>query len=681
MTIAIALALALATSTGAPLAIAGGEAAVTPYPAIYFAASQPITALDMVKLLPGFSFDAGAQARGLASSGGNVLIDGARPAAKDDSLDQELQRIPASSILRIDLIRGGAPGIDMQGRTVIANVIRRKDLAGRVTITASVTHGLDPRLSAGFLIDAERRLGAARIELSLETGKHLDDMTGNGIWTRYGPDGRQEFTATESNLAAEDYYKATAAFDAPLWGGKLSLNASGILDPYNQRTTDTLPPPAASEVDHAKFENDSLEFGLRYERPITQRLSSETYVLQRLGRVLNPDYFQSTPAAVVLTGDDLSDVFNLVEHTRESIVRETLTWQLGKTFTLKGGLEGDDNVLTSTTGFLQNGAPVALPAANVTVSELRGEGFVSATWQARPNLTVEAGFREEASRITSSGDVISARSLVYPKPRLLVTWTPDKSDQIRLRVEREIGQLDFNQFVAQTAGINTGTVLVGNPNLAPDQDWAFEADWDRHFWRDAVLTLSYQRQQYNQLVDRIGVNSSSGEYDSPGDIGAASVNTETASLSLPTDRVRIPHGLLTGTLTVRQSSVMDPTNRLFRPVTALHAVDWEAHFSQGLPRLKASWGVDVFGPFVQTSYRFNEIDQTKANAYLVVFGEYKPRPDLTVNVQFLNLLSRRVEQSRQYFFGPRNNSGVDFTDIHSVSAGPLFKLKIIKSFS
>ena len=59
----------------------------------------------------------------------------------------------------------------------------------------------------------------------------------------------------------------------------------------------------------------------------------------------------------------------------------------------------------------------------------------------------------------------------------------------------------------------------------------------------------------------------------------------------------------------------------------------------------------------------------------------KPRPDLTVNVQFLNLLSRRVEQSRQYFFGPRNNSGVDFTDIHSVSAGPLFKLKIIKSFS
>ena len=681
MTTAIALALALATSSGVAPANSGSAAAVTPYPAAYFAASQPITALDMVKLLPGFSFDPGAQARGLSSSGGNVLIDGARPAAKDDSLDQVLQRIPASSILRIDLIHGGAPGIDMQGRTLIANIIRRKDVAGRLTVTASGTHGLDARRSAGILIDGERRFGDVRLEVSLETGKHLDDSTGYGTWTRYGPNGQQAFVAAESNLAAEDYYKATAALDAPLWGGKLSLNASGLLDPYNQRTIDTLPPPSGSEIDHPKFETDSLEFGLRYEHPIDGHVSSETYVLQRLGRVLNPDNFQSTPATATLTGDDLSDVFNLVEHTRESILRETLTWQLTKSITLKGGLEGDDNVLTSVTSFVQNGAPVALPAANVTVSELRGEGFLSATWQARPNLTVEAGFREEASRITSSGDVISARDLVFPKPRLLVTWTPDKFDQIRVRAEREIGQLDFNEFVAQTAGINTGTVLVGNPNLSPNQDWAFEADWDRHFWRDAVLTLSYQRQRYNQLVDRIGVNSPSGEYDSPGDIGAATVNTETASLNLPTDRLGIRHGLVTGTVTLRQSSVIDPTTGAPRPVTGLHSADWEAHFSQGLPGLKASWGIDVYGPFVQTSYRFDEVDQVKGNAYVVLYGEYKPRPDLTVNVQFLNLLSRRVEQSRQYFQGARNNTGVDFTDVHSDSAGPLFKVKIIKSFS
>lgn len=118
-----------------------------------------------------------------------------------------------------------------------------------------------------------------------------------------------------------------------------------------------------------------------------------------------------------------------------------------------------------------------------------------------------------------------------------------------------------------------------------------------------------------------------------------------------------------------------------RPVTALHASDWELHFTQGVPSLNASWGFDLLGPFVQTSYRFNEIDQLKFNTYMILFVEYKPHPDLTVNFQILNLLSRRVEQSREFFNGPRNLYGVDFTDVHADLAGPLFKLKVIKAFS
>ena len=68
--------------------------------------------------------------RGFGGAAGNVLIDGERPATKDDSLDQILNRIPASAVARIEVIRGGAPGIDMQGKTVIANVVRRSDAAG-----------------------------------------------------------------------------------------------------------------------------------------------------------------------------------------------------------------------------------------------------------------------------------------------------------------------------------------------------------------------------------------------------------------------------------------------------------------------------------------------------------------------------------------------------------------------
>ena len=51
--------------------------------------------------------------RGFGGAGGNVLIDGQRPAAKSDNLENILRRLPSSNIERVDLIRGSANGIDM----------------------------------------------------------------------------------------------------------------------------------------------------------------------------------------------------------------------------------------------------------------------------------------------------------------------------------------------------------------------------------------------------------------------------------------------------------------------------------------------------------------------------------------------------------------------------------------
>ncbi|MCR5877462.1 hypothetical protein [Phenylobacterium sp. J367] len=73
----------------------------------------------------------------LEGAAGNVLIDGQRPAAKSDGLGEILNRIPAGSVERIDLIRGGAPGIDMQGKTVLVNVVRKSGGGFRGLIAAS----------------------------------------------------------------------------------------------------------------------------------------------------------------------------------------------------------------------------------------------------------------------------------------------------------------------------------------------------------------------------------------------------------------------------------------------------------------------------------------------------------------------------------------------------------------
>jgi outer membrane cobalamin receptor len=81
----------------------------------FFADQRPNTALDMVNRLPGFSVQDGDGSRGFEGAVGNILINGSRPASKNDTGSSVLSRTLVPQVERIELIRGGAPGIDMQG--------------------------------------------------------------------------------------------------------------------------------------------------------------------------------------------------------------------------------------------------------------------------------------------------------------------------------------------------------------------------------------------------------------------------------------------------------------------------------------------------------------------------------------------------------------------------------------
>jgi hypothetical protein len=649
------------------------------YPAAFFAAVQPTSALDMLTYLPCFTFDAGGGVRGFAVAG-NVLVDGERPASKDDGLEDVLRRIPASSVLRIDVIFGGAPGIDMQGKTVLANIVTRHDIAGKVTINASTTHGLDNQAGGNILVQAERRSGDTSFEGSLRAAKYLDNGAGAGTWVRAGGTGAEMFQAHELSRGAEETYKATGAAETPALGGKLHLNASITIEPYQLHQDDTLVPAPGAEDDRSGVGQDSAEFGVRYERDLRPGVKLESFLLQRLGRQTNTDDFLSNPQTASLTGDDVSASFRLRKTTSETIARTNVTVPANRTLSIQVSGEGDYNTLQSNTRYVENGALTPLPAADVDVDELRGELLVNATWQAVPSLTAESGLRAEASRISSSGDITSGRSLFFPKPRLALTFSPRASDQFRIRVEREVGQLDFNDFTAQTAGLNTGTVHAGNPTLDPGEDWVAEGAWDRRFWRTADLTFTVRRYWLSNVVDRVGVASPSGVYDSPGNIGAGTKDEASVALSLPLDPLGVAHGLLTGEATLRESRVTDPTVHRVRSISGLHRSDWTLHFTQGMPRWRASWGCDLYGPWTQSYYRFDEIDADKLKMYVGLFADYKPRGDLTFRIEAINAFGQGIEHSRVVFDGPRNAAGVDFTDVHQLRVGHFLRLKLTKSF-
>ena len=60
--------------------------------------------------------------------------------------------------------------------------------------------------------------------------------------------------------------------------------------------------------------------------------------------------------------------------------------------------------------------PVALPAADVLVDEVRAEAFGTVRWKATDRLTLEGGLAVETSAIGVTGDVVNSQRSTFFKP-------------------------------------------------------------------------------------------------------------------------------------------------------------------------------------------------------------------------------------------------------------------------
>jgi len=61
--------------------------------------------------------------RGFAGAVGNVVINGARPSAKAETLQDILRRIPASQVVRVELMPGALVGAEYRSRSQVLNIV------------------------------------------------------------------------------------------------------------------------------------------------------------------------------------------------------------------------------------------------------------------------------------------------------------------------------------------------------------------------------------------------------------------------------------------------------------------------------------------------------------------------------------------------------------------------------
>ncbi|MFC5372205.1 TonB-dependent receptor plug domain-containing protein [Brevundimonas faecalis] len=633
----------------------------------FFADARPNTALDMVNRVPGFSVNDGGGTRGFEGAVGNVLINGSRPASKNDTGSNVLGRTVAAQVERIELIRGGAPGIEMQGYSVVANVILKNTTSREhiATFNASLFEGGQDLFGGTYQFT--QRKGDRTWGVTLGDGISSSDSNGAGPLRRVGPNGEV--------LRSEDFYNdgygggnsIRGNYSGPLMGGKIDLTARyGINDWHNinRQTAPQLLRESLSDED-----TSSGELGVVYTRPLTQRLKLETRFIHEF------EDFDNVATSLTREGgvDSPLQRFAADGNSSETILRGLLRFERSAALEFEGGGEVAYNMLEVQQAYSVGGMSVPLPSASVKVEETRGELFGKATWRINPKWTVEGGLRLESSTISQSGDAEQEKSFFYAKPRLLTTWTPSATTQVRLRLERSVGQLDFGDFAA-SAELANESVFGGNVNLQPEQRWISELTFEKRFWGEGIVSLGLRHDEISDVIDLIPLD---GGLTAVGNIGDGTLDQLVLNVTVPTDRLGLSGGKFGFRNTWNKTEVTDPTTGEQRPISGVRASQATITFQQDITSWKLQWGGAWIPLLGQRDYQPDQISGWRGTDYYELWAEYKPAPTLAIRAQ-VNIWNDF--DSQRTVFGNRETRPIAYVENRFVDPRTFWQIRVRKTF-
>lgn len=617
------------------------------YPPAFFAEFRPNTAMDMLGRIPGFSFDGGSGARGFAGTAGNVLIDGERPPSRGDSLSSVLSRVPASSVARIDIIRGGAGGIDMQGKPLVANVVRVQGGGLTGALSASLNLDEDGGLTPNGQIQLQRRANGRSLEGSFRAVKA--GSPNSGARARTDPSGLVLQDSRLAGLAEIFLYEATGVYEAPVLGGRLRAN---ILLSYEDQAFDdlrTLIVPGGTEHSTQGGPRKEGELGVRYSRELPRGMSLEAVAFQSL--------FDSSSASRFETPTFVTDSVG-ERRSGETILSASLRFPRFGDWSLEAGSEGVLNWLETSSARSFNNAPFSVAGDSIRVEEFRSDTFVTATWTPAPGLSIAPGLRYERSTISASGSAgASEKNLQFLKPRVNIAWAPSPAHQFGLRIERIAEQLSFDSFASTASFSNSaaGVFGVGNPDLEPEKSWLGEVRYEFKFAGQGSILIQYAQRRIEDVLGRsvVYVPAAGRYFDITRNFGEATREQLTFNTTLPLDRLGLSGGLLTTRLAWRQSEVMDPVTGDMHRLNNDEPRTWSVGLSQNIVAWKLTWNLSLDGDDKGASWSPRQVSRRYSERRVGVSVSYRPTQQWSLGAGVNNITGGDTHGALVFYTDPR----------------------------
>ena len=247
---------------------------------------------------------------------------------------------------------------------------------------------------------------------------------------------------------------------------------------------------------------------------------------------------------------------------------------------------------------------------------------------------------------------------------------------MRLRYEKVVGQLDFNNFIA-SANLSSTGVTAGNENIKPDQHSQYELSMERHFWDKGAVVLTFMHEDIKDVVDFVPIKDALGNmFDAPGNIGNGQDNQITFQATLPLDRIFIPNGLLTTTSIFNLTSVRDPVTGVQPRDLSAAAPEYQCEFFTGHRQPEIDLGhllLQLLGRDIPTGSRRRATERLRRPISRPSGNTSRARPGAT-GFELNNFTSFVYHDNNFTFAGPRNTSPLIGVDEYNGQSHPAVRI-------
>ena len=601
------------------------------YESEFFDQYNPVTASDMLDRIPGVDAFGGNRGgggnRGLGT-GGNLLINGQRIAGKDNSARDQLDRITAAEVERIEIIRDTSGELNVRGAGEVINIILigvPSRSSTQVELVQRLNH--DDTYEVGGNVGWSTQIGNFQALLNLETRPNYENRESREV--RVTPEGELLGTLFEENTRDQDEQTISTNMSYGFGAHRMQLNAQfregDFPGPVRRDFVDLVDDVAVNSIQQEEIDNEesNWELGGDYEYSFANG-SRLAFLFVANDEIRNSvrERLLADPASEPLSKNLYIDSRR---QAKELIVQTNYNFSITEGQSLRIGAEKAINELNSAlfiaspfgseTASEEYGGLSLMPSNSNTgtqVKEERYEGFVFHNWTINDKSSLETSLVYENSEISQTGEVSKTRDFQFWRPSLDYRYNFADNFRFRGTIRRNVSQLSFSAFAA-TANNDDRDIngFAGNPELEPETSWAYNGEIEYRLPNDAgVLATGLF---YSDIGNKIGKIIATVDPNQPqsatGNVGPATQMGWFARASVRLNQFNLPNAIFSGRLGLFDSEILNPF--INEKVRTGGRGFGNVGFRQDITSMNLSYGIDYNHSFWGGYYDIDIFTRTR----------------------------------------------------------------------